>query len=448
MGRFRVLTAIGLFLFTLVFSMGAFAAEKNITIKWWINPWRIEPPGFPAGKAPTADDFPKWASEAFMKLHPNVKVEYEVIPNQGFDEKIAAAILGRSQPDVIRGFNKQWATRGLLEPIDDYLTPADRADFYQYALDEGKVNGRYYLFPWNNSNNGMGSALLLNPELFKAAGVAMPALPNRSWTVNEFLAAARKLTRDLNGDGQTDQYAISFAASDLINNVGWMYVHGAEMFNANETALTINSQKGVNGLQFMVDLINKERVAPKGAEGMGIYDVIGLFHQKKTAIGYGGPYEIGRIDRYVKEGQLKEVFTVHIAQFPHLPEVGPVAYHTSGGFAVFKQSDPYKRQMALEFARFLTNAENTRLLKSLLYVTARKSVNADLYKGSVFEKEIDVYTRAIENGKRYFGSADIDFVPLEKHLQAAFEAAFSGTKTPKKALDDFVSTGNRLIKRR
>ena len=79
----RMLIAIGI---VLMIALGgnlpatlAAAPPKPITITWWINPWRIAPPGFPADKAPTAEDFPKWASEEFMRLNPNVTVKYEVV---------------------------------------------------------------------------------------------------------------------------------------------------------------------------------------------------------------------------------------------------------------------------------------------------------------------------------------------------------------------------------
>ena len=425
----------------------AVIAAKPITITWWINPWRIAPPGFPEGKSPDSEDFPKWASAEFMRLNPGVTVKYEVVTNAGFDQKIAASILAGSPPDVLRpvGFKSEWAKQGLLEPIEDYLTAEDKADFYQYALEVGKVGGHYYLFPWNNSNNGMGCSLLLNPAVFKELGVAMPALPDRGWTMDEFMRAAQKLTVDKDGDGKTDVYALSFPAKELLVMMGWMHVFGARLFNPDQTAIALNSNEGVRALQFMVDAIYKYKIAPEGAAGMGIYDSIGMFHQGKTATGYGGPYEIGRIDRYAKEGKITEAFPVHIAQYPHLPEVGPVSHHTSGGFVVFKQRDAEKKKVVMEFARFLTNQQNMKLLKSLLYVTSRKSVNKDLYKGSTFEKEIDVYTRAIEHGVPYFGTSDISTDPIDKHLQAMFEAALSRTKTPKQALDDFAREANKIM---
>lgn len=428
--------------------MGVYGTSfAKTTITWWINPWRIAPPGMDESQAPTAEDFPRWASEEFMRLNPDVEVVYEVVTNQGFEEKISASILARRTPDLMKDLvsRKEWAERGLLEPIDDYLLEEDIADWYDYTLKKGFINGQHFIFPWNNSNNGMGNAMLLNPAIFAERGVEMPALPSRSWTFDEFLEAAKKLSYDSDGDGVNDHYALSFAASDLLNSTAWLYVFGGRMFNDDETEVILNSPEAVAGLQFMVDAIYEYEIAPRGAEGMGIYDVIGLFHQGKTAIGYGGPYEIGRIDRYVNEGQLQNAFDVHIAPYPHLPEVGQMAHHTSGGFIVFRQDDPEKLDKVMEFANFLTNFENTAALKTLLYVTARKSVNEVIYEGSKFADEISVYMQAIDHGVPYFGSSDVNFSPAEPFLQAAFEAAFSRTKTPEQALEDFAREANRVL---
>lgn len=439
--------ALALLVIVFALSAAQVSAAKKITITWWLNPWRIEPPGFPEGQAVTAEDYPQWVKQEFERLHPNVEVKYEVVTNAGYEQKISAAILAGNPPDVLRdyAFKKDWAIHGLLEPIDDYVTPEDIADWYPDAWNKALIGGKHYLFPWSYGTNGMGSTMLLNPEIFAERGIELPALPYRSWTLDEFLSAAKKLSWDDDGDGINDHYALGLGAQDSENNPVWLYMHGARMFNEDETQVIIDSPEGVKGLQFMVDMIYEHKIAPPGAEGMGIYDIINLFHSKKTAMGYGGPYEIGRIYRYVNEGKLDEPFEVKIAQFPHVPEIGPVAYHASGGFIVFRQRDQEKKEMVMEFCRFLTNPENTRLLKSLLYITARDSVNQDLYDDSVFADEVSIYANAIQNGHQYYGSLDVDFTPARKFWQAAFEAAFTKDKAPLEALTEFAREANKVL---
>lgn len=422
-------------------------AAKKTTITWWLNPWRIEPPGFTGERAVTAEDYPQWVKEEFERLHPNVEVKYEVVTNTGFSQKISAAILAGNPPDVLRAssFKKDWATHNLLEPVDDYVTPEDVANWYTDAYEGFRIDGKHYMFPWSYGTNGMGSSMLLNPKIFAERGVELPALPERAWTLDEFLTAAKKLSWDVNGDSVNDQYALALGAQDSENNPAWLYMRGASMFNEDETKVIIDSPEGIAGLQFMVDMIYEHKVAPPGAEGMGIYDIINLFHSKKTAIGYGGPYEIGRIYRAVNEGKLDEPFEVKIAQYPHIPEIGPVANYASGGFMVFRQKDAEKRKMVMEFCRFLTSPENTRLLKSLLYITARDSVNEDLYADSVFADDVAVYANAIQNGKYYYGSLEVDFSSASKFWQSAFEAAFTRDKTPEAALKDFAKEANQAL---
>src|SRR5690606_10166605 len=128
---------------------------------------------------------------------------------------------------------------------------------------------------------------------------------------------------------------------------------------------------------------------------------------------------------------------------------GPVAYETSGGFLVFKQNDDYRREMAMELARFLTEKDNIKLLESLLYITARRSANAELTFTDVADytdnvpTEVAVYQAAIDHGIPYFGPSDLDIGAAMEHFTAAMEAALSRSKTPQQALDDFVTAANR-----
>ncbi len=428
-------------------------AQPQIELTWWINPWRIVTPNLAEGQSPTGEEYAQYMSEQFMALHPNVTVSYELVPNAGFGEKVTTAIFAGNPPDVLKDldWNPDWAREGLLEPIDPYLTDADRADFLDYALAKGEIDGQHYIWPWNNSNNGMGSTMLLNTALFEEAGVELPALPDRSWTIDEFMAAAEALTMDRDGDGTTDVYALTFAARDTENMLAWLFRFGGRLMNEDGTEFVLNSPEGVRALQFIVDLIYEHGYAPTGGEALDVYGTIENLHNARAAMGYGGIYEIGRIDRYLNEGRMPDPINVAIAPFPHDPTAGPVAYETSGGFLVFKQDDDYRREMAMELARFLTEKDNIKLLESLLYITARRSANAELTFTNVAEytddvpTEVAVYQAAIDHGIPYFGPSDLDISAAMEHFTAAMEAALSRSKTPQQALDDFVAAANAAV---
>ena len=438
---------LGVMLFVLVFS----SLASQITITWWINPWRIAPPGFPADQAPTSEDYPKWASEAFMALYPNVKVEYVVVGNTEYSQKMAAAIATGTQPDFFKGpvWDSRWAKAGLLEPIEPYLTDEDWEDFYEQVLDEGIVEGKRYIWPWNFGTNGMGTSMLLYTPDFENAGVDWQKIANEGWTMDEFVEVAKKLTYDSTGDGKIDHYAVSFGAKDYHNILNFIYAFGGRLTNEDETQVTLNSPEAVAGLQFLLDLVNVHGVAPRGVEGLGVYDVIGNFHSHRTSMGFGGPYEIGRITRYVLAGSLDEQFYPVVAPFPHVEDKNPVAYTTGSGFIIFKQQNQEKRDMVFEFIRFLTNVENLALLETLQYLTARRSVNEILYKDDPYMNEqVETFAGIMDNyGMPFFGSQEFPWSQIQPHFISAIEAAFAGNKTPQRALDDFVAEANRILQR-
>src|SRR5699024_2496578 len=102
-------------------------------------------------------------------------------------------------------------------------------------LTKGLVDGKHYIFPWNNSSNGMGVTMLLNPEVFAARNVEMPALPSRTWDLDEFIEKAKQLSYDSTGSGSNDHYAFAVGAKDAENALAWLYLFGGRMFNEEET---------------------------------------------------------------------------------------------------------------------------------------------------------------------------------------------------------------------
>lgn len=180
---------------------------------------------------------------------------------------------------------------------------------------------------------------------------------------------------------------------------------------------------------------------------MGVYDVIGNFHSHRTSIGFGGPYEIGRITRYVKSGQLAEAFYPVIAPFPHVEGQKGASYASASGFVVFKQNDKEKRDAVMEFAKFLTNKENTALLESLIYLTARKSVNELLFQNDDYlNEQAQTFARIMdETGMEFFGSQSFPWSEISKFFTSSMEGAFGKTKTAQEALDSFVTEANRAL---
>ena len=426
--------------------------QENVEITWWNNPWRIVVPGFPEDQAPDGTEFIEWASNEFMKMHPNVKVTGVMVSNAEYEQKQMAAIAAGTTPNVSKVRNLVELSRaGLVVPLDKYLTREDKRDFVPIALKDATVDGKVMGFPWNFGNNGMGITNLIYPAMFEEAGVDWKKIVEKGWTMDEFVEVGKKISKDTDGDGENDIFLTGFKAKSYHSDLPYVLNHGGQLLNDSETAFTVDSKEFIAGLQFIVDAIYEHKIAPKGAEALDAYGVIHPFHAHKLAMGNGGPYEIGRIDRYVKRGTV-ETFRPYVAPYPKAPGKKRRTELISGSFSVFEKADnDATREAAIEFAKFVTSKDVLVMLETVLYISGRKSANEEMYKSEKwleFKPDIERYAAELSDyGVRFFGS--LEFSPnwnkVEKYFKAAIEAVYARTKTPEKAMADFIKDANNEI---
>ena len=226
--------------------------------------------------------------DAFAKKYPNVKVHFEPI-NDDYLTKVETMMLAGEAPDVIYGHPKyfqKWASQDLLLDLTPYFE--NNKDFFNedvYATniyDAFTYDGKYV-----STVNGADTFLLFyNKDLFDDAKVDYPT---EEWTWDDFLAACEKLTIDKDGDGETDQYAIS-PCSGRENLEAFMAAFGGEMYDDvnNPTEVVVDSEENAKALQMWHDLIFKYGYAPD-AEGSEV--VNGGFDGGQIAMDVDGVYQ-------------------------------------------------------------------------------------------------------------------------------------------------------------
>jgi multiple sugar transport system substrate-binding protein len=96
----------------------------------------------------------------FAATHPDIPVVYEGVPSAAWPDKIAAMVAGGNAPDVISlgaADQVQYATRGVLEPLESYVPELIHTDLFSPAvLDLGRVDGTLYGLPIATSIQCMG----------------------------------------------------------------------------------------------------------------------------------------------------------------------------------------------------------------------------------------------------------------------------------------------------
>jgi len=150
---------------------------------------------------------------AFAADQPEIGVTLTHIPSPAdYRARLAADFAAATPPDVILLNYRRvaaFAAANQLQPLDPYLRRSDLispADFYPVALTAFTWAGEVICIPQNISS----LVVYYNRDLFAAAGLADPA---DDWTWDDFLAAAKALTIDIDGDGTTDQYGLGVEAS-------------------------------------------------------------------------------------------------------------------------------------------------------------------------------------------------------------------------------------------
>jgi multiple sugar transport system substrate-binding protein len=101
-----------------------------------------------------------------------------------------------------------------------------------------------------------------NKALFDAAG---KAYPKAGWTWDEFLATAQALTKDTDGDGETDQFGLGFSPG--INNVlPFIWQNGGDLLAEGGQKLALDTPEAREAIQFVVDWQSKYHIAPSQTE--------------------------------------------------------------------------------------------------------------------------------------------------------------------------------------
>lgn len=204
--------------------------------------------------------------EAFQADNPDYQVEIRFVPDDAdYRRRLAADFSAGTQPDVMLLNYRRiapFADEGALLPVGPFLnksTAVKEADFYQPAMDAFRHQGNLWCIPQNASS----LAVYYNKALFDAASLAYPA---DDWTWDDFLAAAKALTIDQDGDGVTDQYGVGIDPV-LYRLAPFVWQAGGELVDNLDkpTRLMLDSPAARQAFQWFVDLQVKDKVAPDAA---------------------------------------------------------------------------------------------------------------------------------------------------------------------------------------
>jgi len=223
----------------------------------------------------------------FGETHPGSKVNVTLVPYDEFNTKLTLMLSSGTPPDVsampsdIMGYAKEGKVIALDDLIAADPTLSDPAKSRTDAYDLVRFDGHHIAVAQYGPLCGM--QLYYNKDLFDKAGVGYPT---DAWTWDDFLAAAKKLTvRD--GD-KASQWGV-----DLGYLLGWdggwdvlAWSNGAKLLDTNfqPQELHLEDPKAVAALQYLQDLVYKDKVAPTTADSDALKQAGGPFLSGKVAM--------------------------------------------------------------------------------------------------------------------------------------------------------------------
>ena len=276
----------------------------------------------------------------FNKTHPNIQVKATY--QGGYTatlQKITTAIAAGATPDASEIPNRygtpQFAESGKLLALNQFMSKKEVDDIFEGVRKRFTYKGKLYAIPNATSN----SLLYYNADAFKEVGLD-PDKPPKTW--DELVACAKKLTRDLNGDGKIDKWGLGTHTTTNYFLYGLILQNGGQVLDDNGNPL-FNSKEGVEACQFWSDLVHKHKVMPPLT-----HDATNkLFVSGTTAMMFQSTSFLEKLDK-----QVGKRFEVRVDFLPKKKRYGTGLGGT--GIGIFK-SNPKREAATWEFVKWVTN---------------------------------------------------------------------------------------------
>jgi arabinogalactan oligomer/maltooligosaccharide transport system substrate-binding protein len=268
------------------------------------------------------------AVDRFNASQDRIVVRAQAIPSTPFADKVTITVPRGQGPDLfIFAHDKigTWAEKGVLEPLTEHLSEVELSAFVPQS-----VRALVYL------KNLYGLPLSLKTLVMFYNKALLPAPPA---TMEALIDAVKPL--QIKGQ----RYGIVYQAGSLFFHAMWVHAFGGALFDPQRRP-ALDSDAQVAALDFVRSLHLTHDVLPAGISG---FMVTSLFNAGNAAVVFNGPWFRGEISG-VDYG---------IAPIPTVQGGIPRPLLTVEALFISKTSR--QKDAALEFARYLSGPEASRL---------------------------------------------------------------------------------------
>ena len=204
-------------------------------------------------------------NQMFAAEHPEVGIQEQPVPPDGYDLQVLAQIAAGTPPDIF-GSGDVFVGRFIEDGVAHDLTPffeADsdlsESDFQDSVIDYFRgPDGHVYMLPAPVDVQ----RLYYNKDLFDAAGLDYPSA---EWTWEDFELAAQKLTQ---GEGRTKTYGV-YADSWWAVWLPYVWQNGGDLISEDGSSCTLKDAAAVEALEWWSSL-NRQGYSPSPEQMTGL----------------------------------------------------------------------------------------------------------------------------------------------------------------------------------
>jgi putative chitobiose transport system substrate-binding protein len=381
--------------------------------------------------SPTFDDYIKSTIARFNEAYPGVKVNWE--DHQAtFQDDLRNAFAAGNAPDVINlsvseGWVSDYATKGLLLPLDDNV-PQNVKDMYFPGLwQEQLVDGVNYQFPWYQGIN----VNLVNRQLYDQTGLKIEDFPKTVDGVPALCKTIKEKTGTL--------CDIRLTVNDLLAQM--VYEGGVKVISNDGKTFTFDSPEGVAWLQMYVDMVKAGTVDKTVLVTDQDRTGLDLFTSGKAAFYATGPNLI----REVRQNNPGLYGYLAVVPSP----VGKSGVLGKGLMSISVKKDTQYPNAAIALAQFFTNPQSMLEFSKIvsIYPSTPASYDDPFFSAKPVAIEDsakpvakDVISKYADIVPTITKKADVNQIVLDAVQQALFNNV-----DPQKALSDAVAQANALI---
>lgn len=380
--------------------------------------------------------------ERFDDDRPGVRVSLEAVTNQAeYRDRILTSIAAGTPPDVFLLDNidiPAFAARDVLLDLTPYVQRIglDTADFDRQVRDIFTVDGKLLALP----KGFTPMVVVYNRRLFREAGIPEP---RAGWTWDDFTRAAKALTKDLDGDGDADQFGAFFDRRVFLW-ISWIWSGGGDVLcpGGRRASGCLDSPVTSRALRWYLDWVERDSIAPRVftlRRSMG--DQFRLFNSGRVAMLTTGHFWIPNFRPHVEQGRIE----IGFAPIPHREGSRPATVIYASGWAVPRNA--LRPRLAIELAGFMADTLAQRTRGELkLEIPGLRSVADEMRRSDTTGWEA-VFQAALASGRVPWGARVRGWREIENRLPDVIDQVLLKGRDLDEALEEAARDIDAILAR-